>query len=193
MHKKSMYMYIYICIYVYLYMCIYIYICMYTCIHMYMYTHVYMCICVYTYIYICMRILPIPIANTICLGEATSPKKALPGSQRLTVMGSFEPTMGYFGSVCLTQHAWGPQKPTSTKGSDFMIPTPIMRGIPEIMVCRMLMFMWSFGARIEDIPLQSQVSQADWPLHHIKVADNWDEVDRNMGYWLPSHMPAAQT
>ena len=43
----------------------------------------------------------------------------------------------------------GAQKATSTKGCDILVPRPRIRGIPEIMVCRILMFMWSFGPLID--------------------------------------------
>ena len=32
------------------------------------------------------------------------------------------------------------------QGSHILVPRPNTRGIPEIMLCRILMFMWSFGA-----------------------------------------------
>ena len=39
----------------------------------------------------------------------------------------------------------GAQKTTETQGSDTLVPRNKIGGIPEIMVCRILMFMWSFG------------------------------------------------
>ena len=40
------------------------------------------------------------------------------------------------------------QKATQTQGSHIRVPGPSIRGIPENMVGRLLMFMWAFGARV---------------------------------------------
>ena len=40
----------------------------------------------------------------------------------------------------------GAQKAAKARGSDILAPRLNMMGIPEIMVCRILLFMWAFGA-----------------------------------------------
>ena len=39
----------------------------------------------------------------------------------------------------------GPNRPHEDKDPRFLFVRPTIRGIPEIMVWRILMFMWSFG------------------------------------------------
>ena len=36
-----------------------------------------------------------------------------------------------------------------TEGSHMLVPRPNVRRMPEIMVCRILLFMWPFGHSIE--------------------------------------------
>ena len=48
-------------------------------------------------------------------------------------------------SILVFFQSLGAQKTTYRSGSDILVPRPDIRGIPEIMVCSVLMFMWSFG------------------------------------------------
>ena len=52
--------------------------------------------------------------------------------------------MTVLGSHC----SWpeGAPETSYTQGSCFLVLQPKTRGIPETMVCKMLMFMWSFGS-----------------------------------------------
>ena len=40
----------------------------------------------------------------------------------------------------------GAQKTTEIEGSHILVPRPNMRGIPEQLLCRILLFMWPLGA-----------------------------------------------
>ena len=57
-----------------------------------------------------------------------------------------------------------------------MVPRPNIRGITEIMVGRILMFMWSLGPYIEDTFLASQflhdLSDRMFALRKVQVPDD---------------------
>ena len=63
----------------------------------------------------------------------------------------------------------GAPKTTKTQGSHLLVPRPSIGGIPQIMACRILMFMWSFGALnqgVKEMPRQgSTLNQQLYALH----------------------------
>ena len=64
------------------------------------------------------------------------------------------------------------QKTTQTEGSHILVPRPNTRGIPEIMACRMLMFMWSFGALPVKCVSPFDASKMSGPASRERTA--WD-------------------
>ena len=79
----------------------------------------------------------------------------------------------------------GAQKTTKTQGSHFLVPGINIRGVPDIMFCRILIFKWAFGALVTGI-WDHMVSAVDLSASHqpgsptpCKLSSNY----QNKGYF----------